>query len=140
MKWVTIAAIMLILILLVVLLQFPACEEYLYGHIRIPAAGLKADVYYTYHGYDCGCCGALWNGGQMIVKADVSAVNIDDVADLTSLSGERMVLECVEIVDCLSVGELLLTYNGRVKVNGDVLMCVETGWGPIKRVYRWIVL
>lgn len=82
------------------------------GRIRIPERGIYAEVYTTDHGPDCGCCGALWNGGTVTVTADLSSVQVGDMAEIYTVEGEHLVLECIEI-----------RKNSRgMETNGDVLV------------------
>lgn len=88
-------------------------EQYVYGHIRIQERGIYAQVCTAEEAPDCGCCDALYGGGKVTVKADLSAVQVGDMAELTSLAGDRMVLECIDIRHGLSWG---------MKTEGDVLV------------------
>lgn len=100
-------------------------RQYVYGKLRIPAHDIYADVYIRDHDEDCDCTTPLWHGGKVTVKADLSAVQLYDMATLTSLSGEYMVLECVSITGipaCLQ------------KTDGDVLVVND------RLVYRFIRL
>lgn len=111
-----------------------------YGYIRIPSADVRAEVFYTAHGESCGCCGALWNGGIASVKADMSAVCIGDMVDMRSLDGEHLVLECVEMVDCIRVGRWLISWRGIMHPDGDVLLCTDANRWPCVRVLRLVRL
>lgn len=90
--------------------------------------------------YDkCGCCSfGLWSGGCIKVNhTDLSAVRIGDWAQI--IQGDiKLVLECVEIVDCIVFGEKLLSSHGFVHANGDVLIYKNTG--GVVTVYRFIKL
>lgn len=121
---------------LVVLPMLDAGELSMYGCVRIQAAGIQADVYRMAHGAGCGCCGALWNGGQAIVRADVGAVRIGDMADMRSFDGEHLVLECVEIMTCIQVGRYLIGRRGIIHADGDVLLCAPATCWPFVRVLR----
>lgn len=95
----------------------PAHEGHLYGHLTIPARGIIAEVYTTDHAPDCGCTPTLWNGGKVTVDADLSAVEIGDMADLRGVDGEHLVLECIDIRQGLALlmepqGDVLVV-NGR---------------------------
>lgn len=103
------------------------------GRIRITSADLSAELYGTPVA-DCGCCPALWNGGIVSTLADLSPVQVGDMAKVTTLDGERYVLECAEIVPCIRWGRWLLGWRGVVKAQGDII--VFSGG----KVYRWIML
>lgn len=89
--------LILLMLPLIVLPLLPERECYVAGHIRIPARGIYAEVYTTDHGPDCGCCGALWNGGTVTVTADLSSVQVGDMAEIYTVEGEHLVLECIAI-------------------------------------------
>lgn len=113
-------------------------QQYVWGRIRIPARGIYAEVYTTERGDNC--IPTLWNGGKVTVKADLSTVQLYDMAELTGLDGEHYVLECVEIMNCLAIGQTLLTTWGRVvHADGDVLLCTDQARGRV-HVFRLIRL
>ena len=137
MKERTFAALLILVMLPVLVLPlFGADDLSVYGRIRIPSAGVRAEVFYTPCGDGCGCCGALWNGGVVSVEADMSTVHIYDMADLRSLDGEHLVLECVAIVDCIRVGRWLISWRGIMRPDGDVLLCTDATCWPFVRVLR----
>lgn len=100
-------------------------RQYVYGKLRIPAHDIYVDVYIRDHDEDCDCTTPLWHGGKVTVKADLSAVQLYDMATLTSLSGEYMVLECVSITGIPAWLQ---------KTDGDVLVVND------RLVYRFIRL
>lgn len=103
------------------------------GRIRIPSVDISADVFHVpTESYTC--CVELWHGGQASTLSDLSEVSIDDKAYLTLLSGQRFVVKCVEIIPCIRLGRWLISWNGIVKDNGDVLI-FNNG-----TVYRWTIL
>ncbi len=104
------------------------------GEILIPAADIRAEVMTASHGSDCGCCGMLWQGGIVTTTADLSTVQLYDMACLITVDGDSMALECVEIIPCLRVGRWLIGCRGMILPEGDVL--VVSG----SRVYRLIRL
>lgn len=103
------------------------------GRIRIPSVDVSADVFH-HVAESCTCGEELWHGGQASTMSDLSDVCIDDRAYLTLLSGQRFVVECVEIIPCIRLGRWLISWNGIVKDNGDVLI-FSNG-----TVYRWTIL
>lgn len=103
------------------------------GRIRIPSADISADVFaVSVDGCNCGL--ELWHGGRASTLSDMSAVAIDDRAHLTLLSGQRFVVECIEIIPCIRLGRWLVSWKGVVKDKGDVLI-FSNG-----TVYRWTIL
>ena len=104
------------------------------GRIRIPAADIHAEVMTASHGSDCGCCGTLWQGGIASTTADLSAVQVDDMAELVTVDGDRLVLECVAVEPCVRVGRWLIGWRGVIRAQGDVL--VYSGGS----VYRFVRL
>lgn len=112
MKRMIIIISLLIIVLLFVLVNIPKTEYYVYGRIRIAQADLYAEVYTRQSSTDY-CIPSLWNGGRALVKADMTGVIIGDMADLVSLDGTRMVLECV----CIKP-----IYHWFSRTHGDVLI------------------
>ena len=111
-----------VLMLLAIILGPPerCTDQYIYGHIRIPTRNILAEVYTTAHSTDCGCASALWNGGKITVNADLSDVEIGDMADLRTLDGLHLVLECINIRKGL---EWLVEPNGDILVINDRWIC-----------------
>ena len=72
-------------------------EQHIYGKLRIRSRDIYADVYIRDHDQTCDCTSPLWHGGTVTVKADLSEVQLYDMAELTSLTGEHYVLELVSI-------------------------------------------
>ena len=123
----------IVLLILIALPLIPQNDVSVVGRIKIPAIDLIADMYGNPI-FECDCCAPLWNGGQANTLSDLSGVNIDDKAYLTLLSGQRLVVECVEITPCIRVRHWFVSWNGIIKDNGDVLI-FSNGM-----VYRWIIL
>lgn len=123
----TIFLVMLLVVIMAVLANIDSIlpSQHVYGKLRIRARDIYADVYINGHDQDCDCTTPLWHGGKVTVKDDLSAVKPYDMAELTSLTGEHYVLECVSITGVPSWLQ---------KVDGDVL--VVNGW----LVYRFIRL
>ena len=91
------------------------------GKLKISAHDIRTAIM-TAHGAGCGCCPSLWNGGIVHALEDLSAVQVGDTADLTTLDGGHLVLECVEIVPCIHIGHRLISWQGIIKADGDVVV------------------
>lgn len=93
----TVAVSLLLVIVMAVLANIDALtpERYVWGRIRIQERGIYAEVYTTVKGSDC--IPTLWNGGKVTVDADLSDVQVGDMADLRGLDGEHYVMECIDI-------------------------------------------
>lgn len=128
------ALLVLIMLPLIVLPILYKGERYVCGQLRIPAADIYADVYTTEHGPGCGCSAPLWHGGIASTEADLSGVQVDDMAAVTLLDGTRLVLECVDIVPCFRLGCWLISWQGIVRANGDVLLYTDVNGLPFVRV------
>lgn len=116
---------MLCLICTLVMIFIGLCEcihppdQYVYGKLCIDARDIYADVYIRGYDQDCGCTPSLWNGGTVTVGADLSSVQVGDMADLRGLDGEHLVLECISIT---GVPSWLLETDGDVLVvNGRLV-------------------
>lgn len=124
--------VLIILVALALPLFAPGGREVV-GRIRITSADLSAELYGTPVA-DCGCCPILWNGGIVSTLADLSPVQVGDMAKVTTLDGGRYVLECAEIVPCIRFGCYLVGWRGVVSADGDIIV-FSAG-----RAYRFIWL
>lgn len=122
MKPMDIALIALALLLMVSVMFYHPPDQHVYGHIHIPERDIHAEVYAIGHARDCGCTSTLWNGGKVTVNADLSDVQVGDMADLRGLGGEHLVLECIAICNA---------WPWLMDPHGDVLV-IDSG-----RVYRF---
>lgn len=111
----TIFLVMLLVVILSVLANIDSIlpRQYVYGKLRIRARDIYADVYIRDHDQDCDCTTPLWHGGRVTVKEDLSTVQLYDMAELTSLTGEHYVLELVSVTGVPAWLQ---------KVDGDVLV------------------
>lgn len=69
---------------------------YVAGRLYIRERGISAEVY-TRQEEPLDGMSSLWSGGKVITKADMSAVQVGDMAELYTVEGEHLVLECVDI-------------------------------------------
>jgi hypothetical protein len=108
------------------------------GQLCIPSEDIEMDLYRVYD--DCVCCYlGLYNGGRVEVRGiDLSDVGIECTACIEQ-EDVYLVLECVEIVDCVKIGGTLLSLRGVVHVEGDVLI-VMCDCFPFVKVWRMTVL
>lgn len=132
MKHYIILFIVCLLVLAIVFLH-PKGDVSVVGRIHIPAVDLSADVYCA-SAEGCNCGVELWHGGRASTLSDLSDLAIDDKAYMTLISGQRFVLECVEITPCIRVGRWLVSWKGIVRDNGDVLIFNNA------TVYRFTIL
>lgn len=91
-----IIAIIAIIVLLVWLPQLHPPEQYVAGRIYIKERGISAEVY-TREQEPLDGMSSLWQGGKVTTKADLSAVQVGDMADIYTVEGEHLVLECIGI-------------------------------------------
>lgn len=110
-----------LLLLPLIVLPLLSVDAAVAGEIKIPTAGIWAE-FMTADMPVCDCCPALWNGGVATTTADLSSVQVWDVADLRTLDGGHLVLECVEILPCIRVGRWLIGWRGIIRTEGDVLL------------------
>lgn len=129
----TVIFVLLITLPLVLLSLLSPGDVSVAGRIRIPAIDISADVY-SVSTAECTCCVELWHGGRASTLSDLSALAIDDMAYMTLISGQRFVLECVEITPCIRVGRWLVSWHGIIKESGDVLIFNNA------TVYRFTIL
>lgn len=107
------------------------------GWLRIPSSGVDVPLFRV---HDDGCCFyGLYNGGKVDMRAtDLSTVSIDSVAFIMH-EDVSLVLECVEIIDCVQIGDALLSMRGIVHADGDVLI-VMCDYFPFVKVWRMTLL
>lgn len=108
------------------------------GRLVIPSEGIEMDLYRVHDGQLC-CYYGLYNGGKIEVRGvDLSTVGIGCMVDIRQ-EDVHLVLECVEILDCVKLGKALLSQRGVVNADGDVLivMCDNS---PLVKVWRMIKL
>ncbi len=94
------------------------------GRIRIPVRRISAEIY-TRGAEPIDGMSSLWHGGKVTVKEDLSSVQLYDMAEIYTVEGEHLVLECVSITGVPAWLQ---------KTDGDVLV-VNGRW-----VYRFIRL
>ena len=122
----------IIILLCALTLLLPSDAE-VTGKLKIPARDIRT-VIMTAHVEGCGCCPSLWNGGIAHALADLSTVQLYDTADLTTIDGCHLVLECVEIIPALHIGRWLVSWKGIINAGGDVVV-FSAG-----KAYRFIIL
>lgn len=93
--WLTVNMAIIALAVVIVMLACPPVQ-YVCGRIRIPALDISAEIYTNEPGEDC-CIPSLWNGGKVTCKADLSGVEVGDMADIITFDGGHLVMECVQI-------------------------------------------
>jgi len=96
MKQIIIAIIIIIMAGLCVL---PLCRpqvQYVAGRIYIRSHGISAELY-TNNPDPIDGMSSLWHGGRVTTKTDLSGVKLGDIAEVYTVEGEHLVLECVGI-------------------------------------------
>ena len=101
------------------------------GVVKIPSAEIET-LLYPVHVDSC-CDLVLWNGGR-IHAGDAEAFEEIELWDTAYIKPEGMVLECVSIERCTTIGEWLIGWHGIIEPGGDVL--IVSG----NRVYRFTLL
>lgn len=113
MKLVNIILIALVIMLMVSVVMYrPPPEKYVAGRLYIRERGISAEVY-TRQEEPLDGMSSLWNGGKVTTKADMSAVQEGDMAELYTVEGEHLVLECVDIRK---------SWAWRIEPQGDVIV------------------
>lgn len=70
--------------------------QYIAGRMYIRERGIAASLYTEEEDVLDGMS-VLWNGGKATTDADLSSVQVGDVAHLYTVEGEHFVLECIDI-------------------------------------------
>lgn len=85
---------------------------YVAGHLYIRERGISAEVY-TRQKDPLDGMSSLWNGGEVITRENLSTVQLGDMAEIYTVEGEHLVLECVDIRK---------GWAWRMKPQGDVII------------------
>ena len=85
---------------------------YAAGHLHIRQRGISAEIY-TRQAELLDGMSSLWNGGEVITRESLSTVQLGDMAEIYTVEGEHLVLECVDIRK---------GWAWRVKPQGDVII------------------
>lgn len=125
-RYIFVTILIILLLPMIVLPLLDSHDLHVAGSIRIPARGIEASVY-TREEEPIDGMSSLWNGGTVTTDADLSNVQVGDFAHIYTTEGEHLVLECVGIMGCLVIGQMVITSWGRVvHANGDVLLYSNT--------------
>lgn len=92
--------------------HLPREGGYVAGRMYIRSRGISAEVY-TREAEPIDGMSSLWNGGKVTTHADLSSVQLGDMADIYTVEGEHLVLECISITGVPSWLQ---------KTDGDVLV------------------
>lgn len=85
---------------------------YVAGRLYIRQRGISAEIY-TRKEDPMDGMSSLWNGGEVITRESLSTVQLGDMAEIYTVEGEHLVLECVDIRK---------GWAWRVKPQGDVII------------------
>ena len=88
--------ILIILLPLIVLPLLSPRQQYVAGRMYIRERGIAASLYTKEEDVLDGMS-VLWGGGKVTTDADLSGVQVGDMAHLYTVEGEHLVLECVRI-------------------------------------------
>ena len=88
--------ILIILLPMIVLPLLSPREQYVAGRMYIRERGIAASLYTKEEDVLDGMS-VLWGGGKVTTDADLSDVQVGDMAHLYTVEGEHLVLECVRI-------------------------------------------
>lgn len=87
---------LIILLLPMIVLPLLPREQYVAGRMYIRERGIAASLYTKEEDVPDGMS-VLWGGGKVTTDADLSQVQVGDMAHLYTVEGEHLVLECVRI-------------------------------------------
>lgn len=88
--------ILIILLPMIVLPLLSPRQQYVAGRMYIRERGIAASLYTKEEDVLDGMS-VLWGGGKVTTDADLSEVQVGDMAHLYTVEGEHLVLECVDI-------------------------------------------
>lgn len=87
---------LIILMLPMIMLPLLPRQQYVTGRMYIRERGIAASLYTKEEDVLDGMS-VLWGGGKVTTDADLSGVQVGDVAHLYTVEVEHLVLECVRI-------------------------------------------
>lgn len=90
---------LIIIIIMAGLCVLPLCRpqvQYVAGCIDIRSRGITAELYTTEPDPIDGMS-SLWHGGRVTTKTDLSDVKLGDMAEVYTVEGEHLVLECIGV-------------------------------------------
>lgn len=102
-----------------------------WGTVEIPSVGVHT-LLYPVRVDNC-CDIILWNGGR-ILAGDAEAFAKIELWDTAYIKPEGLVLECVSVDRCVTIGGWLVGWRGIIRPGGDVLIVSGS------RVYRFTLL
>lgn len=114
----------ILIILLLPMIVLPLLSpraQYVAGRMYIRERGIAASLYTKEEDVLDGMS-VLWGGGKVTTDADLSEVQVGDMAHLYTVEGEHLVLECVDIRK---------SWGWFMKPQGDVIV-INQKW-----VYRF---
>ncbi len=136
-----IAALFFSFILMVMGLHLSSCPDVVVtvdnnglmplGVVKISSADIEM-LLYPVHVDTC-CDIILWNGGRIHADNDEAFSKIK-LCDWAEVEPEGLVLECVSIERCTTIGGWLVGWHGIIEPGGDVLIVSGS------RVYRFTLL
>ena len=85
-----------LLLMAALMLYKPPPEQYVAGRMHIRTRGISAEIY-TRQEDPLDGMSSLWNGGKVTTNADLSTVQLGDIAEIYTVEGEHLVLECIGI-------------------------------------------
>ena len=90
--------IIILFLCLAALIMLPLLprQQYVAGRMYIRERGIAASLYTKEEDVLDGMS-VLWGGGKVTTDADLSEVQVGDMAHLYTVEGEHLVLECIEI-------------------------------------------
>ena len=120
-RYIFVTTLIILLLPMIVLPLLSPRAQYVAGRMYIRERGIAASLYTKEKDVPDGMS-VLWGGGKVTTDADLSQVQVGDMAHLYTVEGEHLVLECVRIRKGLGWFE---------KPQGDVIV-INQKW-----VYRF---
>lgn len=113
----TVAVSLILVVIMSVLAKVDALlpDQHVAGRMYIRTRGISAEIY-TREAEPIDGMSSLWNGGKVTTNADLSTVQLGDMAEIYTVEGEHLVLECIDIRKGLA---LLMEPKGDVLVVND---------------------
>lgn len=95
-RYIFLLTLIILLLPMIVLPLLSPRHQYVAGRMYIRERGIAASLYTKEEDVLDGMS-VLWGGGKVTTDADLSGVQVGDMAHLYTVEGEHLVLECVRI-------------------------------------------
>lgn len=95
-RYIFLLTLIILLLPMIVLPLLSPRAQCVAGRMYIRTRGISAEIY-THEAEPIDGMSSMWNGGKVTTNADLSTVQLGDMAEIYTVEGEHLVLECIDI-------------------------------------------